>query len=184
MAKVFSFVVTSLDGYDEGPNGEFDWPNVDAEFFEFSVEQLRDIGTLVFGRKTYVGMAEFWPSALAQESTPAIADFMNSMPKVVFSTTLASADWNNSTVANGDLAETISALRAKNDKDIAVFGSAHLTAELLERGLIDELRIMVHPILLGAGRSLFGSLTGRVKVELLRTTIFRSGNVLLCYRPA
>ncbi len=184
MPTVCAFLVTTLDGYDEGPDGEFDWPNVDDEFLEFSVQQLRDIGVLVFGRKTYAGMAEYWPSPLGRESAPAIADLMNSLPKVVFSTTLASAEWNNTTLATGDLSETIADLRAKNDKDVAVFGSAHLTAEMLERGLLDELRIMVHPVLLGSGRSLLGSLTGRVKLELQRSTLFHSGNVLLVYRPA
>jgi dihydrofolate reductase len=184
MPTVFAFIVTTLDGYDEGPKAEFDWPNVDDEFLEFSVQQLRDIGVLVFGRRTYEGMAEYWPTPMAQESTPAVADLMNSLPKVVFSTTLTSADWTNSTLARGDIADTIDDLKAKNDKDIAVFGSAHLTAAMLERGLIDELRVMVHPILLGAGRSLLGSLSGRVKLELLRTTVFHSGNVLLTYRPA
>ncbi len=182
MPNLFSFIVTSLDGFDEGPEGSFDWPAVDDEFIEFSNSQLRDIGVLVFGRKTYEVMAAFWPTDLARDF-PETADFMNALPKVVFSSSLSSADWNNTTLASGDLVREIGELKGKPGKDIAVFGSAHLTAELIAAGLVDELRILVAPVLVNKGRSLLGALSSRVNLELLRTTTFKSGNVLLCYRP-
>ena len=86
-------MVVTLDGYYEGPNGEFDWPNVDDEFNEFAISQLNDIDTLVFGRVTYEGMASYWPTPEAREGDPAVADRMNTVPKVVLSTTLDKADW-------------------------------------------------------------------------------------------
>jgi dihydrofolate reductase len=183
MRKLLSFMVVTLDGYYEGPDGEFDWPNVDDEFNEFAISQMNDIGTLVFGRATYEGMASYWPTPAALEDDPAIADRMNSIPKVVFSSTLNSADWENSTLVTGDAAEAIAELKQQPGKDLAMFGSPTLTASLIEQGLVDELRVMVQPILLGAGKSLFAALRRRVPVELERTTVFRSGNVLLHYRP-
>lgn len=184
MRKLFSFMVITLDGYTEGPNGEFDWPNVDDEFNEFAVSQLNDIGALLFGRTTYEGMAGYWPTAAARADDPVVADFMNRIPKVVFSSSLEKADWENTTLVGGDVAEAVTELKRQPGKDLAVFGSSDLTVSLLERGLVDELRVMVNPVLLGAGRSLFAGLRERVRLTRGRTTAFSSGNVLLCYRPA
>jgi dihydrofolate reductase len=184
MRKLFSFMVVTLDGYYEGPDGEFDWPNVDDEFFEFSISQLNDIDTLVFGRATYEGMASYWPTPAALEGAPAVADRMNGIRKVVFSSTLDAADWENSTLVKENVADAIGELKQQPGKDLAIFGSPTLTASLIEQGLVDELRVMVQPILLGAGKSLFAALRRRVPVELERTTVFSSGNVLLHYRPS
>ena len=184
MRKLLSFMVVTLDGYYEGPNGEFDWPNVDDQFNEFAISQLNDIDTLVFGRVTYEGMASYWPTPAAVEGDPAVAGRMNSIPKIVFSTTLDTADWENTTLIKGNVADAITELKRQPGKALAMFGSPHLTASLLEQGLVDELRVMVHPILLGAGKSLFAGLNHRVPVTLETTTAFSSGNVLLSYRPA
>ncbi|HMF82448.1 MAG TPA: dihydrofolate reductase family protein [Acidimicrobiia bacterium] len=183
MRKLLSFMVVTLDGYYEGPDGEFDWPNVDDEFNEFAISQMNDIDTLLFGRNTYEGMASYWPTPEAKEDDPAITDRMNTIPKVVFSSTLDRAEWQNTELVTGDVAETIAALKQQPGRDLALFGSPTLTASLIEEGLVDELRVMVQPILLGAGKSLFAALSRRVPVELQRTTIFHSGNVLLVYRP-
>lgn len=102
MRKLFSFMVTTLDGYHTGPDGEFDWPNVDGEFHEFSIRQMNDIDTLLFGRVTYEHMAQFWPSPEALETLPVTAGRMNSVHKVVFSSTLTEATWENSELVTGD----------------------------------------------------------------------------------
>jgi dihydrofolate reductase len=183
MRKLISFMVVTLDGYYEGPNGEFDWPNVDDEFYEFSINQLDDIDTLVFGRATYEGMASYWPTPAAREDSPAIAERMNTISKVVVSTTLDAAEWQNTSLVKGDAADAISELKRQPGKYLALFGSPQLTVSLLEQSLVDELRVMVHPILLGAGNSLFRTLSDRVPLELRQTTTFSSGNVLLTYRP-
>jgi dihydrofolate reductase len=182
--KLLSFMVVTLDGYYEGPNGEFDWPNVDDQFNEFAISQLNDIDTLVFGRVTYEGMASYWPTPAAVEGNPAVADRMNSIPKIVFSATLDTTDWENTTLIKGNVADAITELKQQPGKALAMFGSPHLTVSLLEQGLVDELRVMVQPILLGAGKSLFAGLNHRVPVTLETTTTFSSGNVLLSYRPA
>jgi dihydrofolate reductase len=183
MRKLFSFMVVSLDGFYEGPNQEFDWPNVDDEFNDFAVSQINDIDTLVFGRATYEGMASYWPTEQAVKDDPVIAELMNSIPKVVFSRSMQRADWNNSTLVPGDAATAIAELKQQPGKDLALFGSPTLTASLLDQGVVDELRVMVMPILLGAGKSLFAGLGGRVPLALTRATTFSSGNVLLHYRP-
>jgi dihydrofolate reductase len=183
MRKVFSFMVMTLDGYTEGPNQEFDWPNVDDEFDRFSLSQLNDIDVLLFGKNTYALMADYWPSAEARHEDPATADAMNDAEKVVFSASLSEAEWANTRLVTTDAAETVRELKEQPGNDLALFGSATLTVSLLEHDLIDELRVMVNPILLGAGVSLFSTLSGRVPLKLLRTTTFSSGNVLLTYQP-
>jgi dihydrofolate reductase len=182
MRTLVSFVMISLDGYYEGPNGELDWANVDAEYFEFANRQDAAIDTLLFGRAGYEHMAAYWQTATGPD--PDIVAFMNGVQKVVVSSTLRTAEWHNTTLAGGDLAETVTELKRRPGKEIALFGSVTLTASLLELGLIDELRTIVNPILLGGGTSLFSTLNQRLPLELRRTTTFRSGNVLLVYRPA
>jgi dihydrofolate reductase len=113
-----------------------------------------------------------------------VAELMNTLPKVVVSTTLASADWNNTRVVAGDLAEEITKLKQQPGKGMAIFGSPSLTVSLIELGLVDELRVLVNPIVLGDGHSLFRTTRDRRRLELLQTRTFRSGNVLLTYRPA
>ena len=183
MRKLFSFMAVTLDGYYEGPNGEFDWPNVDAEFNDFSISQLNDIDTLLFGRATYEGMASYWPTPVAVEFDPVIAERMNTIPKVVFSKSLAEATWQSSTLISEDIGTAVPKLKEEPGGTLAIFGSPTLTVSLLDAGLVDELRVMVMPILLGAGKSLFTGLGDRVHLRLGPTTVFRSGNVLLTYEP-
>ena len=184
MRKLYSFMVVTLDGFYEGPNGEFDWPNVDEEFNEFGIEQLNDTDLLLFGRVTYEGMAGYWPTPAARQDDPVVAELMNTLPKVVVSTTLASADWANSRLVKENVAEEIAKLKQEPGKGIAIFGSPNLTVSLIELGLVDELRVLVNPIVLGDGHSLFRTTRDRLRLELLQTRTFRSGNVLLTYRPA
>jgi dihydrofolate reductase len=183
MRRILAFLVATVDGYYEGPHQEFDWPVVDQEFEQFALEQLDEVGTLLFGRVTYEGMAAYWPTPAAAEDDPRIAAKMNGLPKLVASTTLEKADWNNSTVIRDDVAGEVTRLKQRPGKDIAVFGSSKLTVDLLRLGLVDELRIMVNPVVLGAGRSLFRTAPERIRLELLSVRQFRSGNVLLTYRP-
>ena len=184
MRTLASFIITSLDGFYEGPNGEFDWPIVDEEFNTFAIRQLDEAETLGFGRATYEHMAAYWPTEQAQANDPAITSRMNTKPKVVFSTTLEDATWSATTIARGEAAEQVPTIKATAGGELLVIGSAHLTAGLAEAGAIDELRIMVSPIVIGRGRSLFENLKGRVSLTLLRVRQFDSGNVLLTYRPS
>jgi dihydrofolate reductase len=184
MRRLYSFMVVTLDGFYEGPNGEFDWPNVDEEFNRFGVEQLHDTDLLLFGRVTYEGMAAYWPTPAARQDDPEVAELMNGLPKVVVSTTLGSADWEPTRLVGGNVAEEVAKLKQEPGRGIAIMGSPGLTVSLIELGLVDELRVMVNPIVLGSGRSLFRTTSDRLRLELLQTRTFSSGNVLLTYRPA
>lgn len=184
MRKLFSFVFTSLDGFHAGPGGEFDWPNVDEEFTDFSVRQMNDVDTLLFGRVTYEHMAQYWPTPEALRADPVTAERMNRIPKLVFSSTLTEATWENTELVTTDPVARIEALKQRpGEGDLALFGSSTFTAALLGAGVIDEVRVMVNPILLGGGMTLFAGLTDRVRLHLERTITFRNGNVLLCSTP-
>ena len=184
MRRIIVFLVATVDGYYEGPNQEFDWPVVDEEFNEYGLEQLDAVDTLLFGRVTYQGMVAYWPTPAAEQDDPRVAAKMNGLAKLVVSRTLDKAEWANTRVIKGDVAEEITRLKQEPGKDIAIFGSSDLTVSLLRMGLVDELRIMVHPVVLGDGKSLFRTATERISLELVTTRAFRSGNVMLYYRPA
>jgi dihydrofolate reductase len=181
--RLYGFVVTTLDGFYEGPEGEFDWPNVDDEFNQFSVAQIAETDLIIFGRVTYEGMEAYWTSPEALASDPVITPLMNDTPKAVVSTTLGEAMWSNTILIDGDVGEAIAKLKSEPGGMLGIFGSPTLIGNLIRLGLVDELRVMIHPVALGRGKSLFASLGSRVSLQLLRTTVFRSGNVLLTYRP-
>ena len=183
MRKIFAFFMTTADGYYEGLNQEIDWHNADDEFSVFAIEQLREADTMVFGRRTYDLMASYWPTPAAIEGSPTIAGLMNDLPKFVVSRSLAQADWKDTQVVKGDAVAHLRELKQQPGKDIVIMGSSDLTAGLLPSGVVDEVRIMVNPVVLGTGRSLFDTAGRRVGLELLRTRPFKSGNVLLTYRP-
>jgi dihydrofolate reductase len=180
--KIFAFLVVTVDGYYEGPNQQFiDWPTVDEEFDEFSVGQLDEVDTLVFGRITYEMMAAYWPTPAADDDDPRVAERMNSLAKVVVSRTLDKTEWANTRLISDT--EDVRALKQQPGKDIAILASSDLTVSLLQMGLVDELRIMVSPLVLGAGKSVFRNAGNRISLKLLRSRPFNSGNVLLYYQP-
>lgn len=184
MRTMASFIVTSLDGFYEGPNGAFDWLIPDEEFNDFAVRQLDGAEMLGFGRATYEHMAAYWPTEQARVNDSAITSRMNTKPKLVFSAALEHANWSNTTIITGEAVERIEAVKTAPGGELLVIGSAHLTANFAAAGVLDELRIMVCPIVLGSGRSLFEGLKDRISLTLLRFRQFDSGNVLLTYRPS
>jgi dihydrofolate reductase len=184
MRKVIFFMLTSLDGYFEGPHQDIGWHNVDDEFNEFAIQQTREFGGLLFGRKTYQLMAGYWPTEAAKRDDPVIAGLMNSLPKIVFSKTLESVDWQNSRLVRDSIQDEVSHLKEQPGGDLAIFGSSDLTASLAQMGMVDEFRIMVNPVVLGEGSPLLKGLDHRLDLRLLKTRPFKSGNVLLYYEPA
>lgn len=171
-------MMVTLDGYFEGPGHDLSWHNTDEEFVKFAEEQLDETDTLIFGRKTYEMMAAFWPTQHALKEDHGTAVRMNKLHKVVFSHSALEVDWEN-TEASTDLATKIEELTSQNGKDIAVMGSSHLGKEMLEAGLLDEVRIMVNPVFIGSGSTLFEGLSK--KLTLTDTRTFKNGNVLLSY---
>jgi dihydrofolate reductase len=183
MSKVIVFNMITLDGFFEGPNREIDWHNVDEEFNDFAINQLNTVGTLIFGRVTYQLMAGYWPMPTSVRDDPIVAGLMNNIPKIVFSRTLETADWNNTRLVKGDMVQEVARLRQQPGKDIYIFGSGSLVSALGQHGLIDEYRVIVNPVILGKGNSMFKGLQDRLKLKLVRTRTFNSGNVLLVYEP-
>jgi dihydrofolate reductase len=182
--KVVFFMLTSLDGYFEGPGREIDWHHTDDEFQEFAIEQVGQADTLLFGRVTYEMMAGYWPTRQAIESDPLVAGMMNLLPKIVYSRSLQKADWNNTRLVKTNFVEEVTRLKAQLGKDLCILGSSDLAVSLLEAGLLDEIRILLNPIILGAGKPVFQGISGRLPLKLLRTRLFKNGNVLLVYQPA
>ena len=184
MRKLLFFMLISLDGFYEGPGHTIDWHNVDEEFNEFANAQLDSVDMLLFGRVTYEMMAAYWPTDAAVMDDPVTAAAMNRLPKIVFSRTLPNATWQNTRLVGDNIAEEVARLKQQPGKDLIIFGSSDLSVTLIQAGLIDEFRILLNPVALGNGKSLFTGLTGRLDLELIKTRTFKSGNVLLYYRPA
>lgn len=183
MRKLFAFNMVSLDSFFEGPNQDISWHNVDDEFNQFAIEQTSTVDTILFGRRTYDGMASYWPTDAAIKDDPIVAGLMNSLPKIVFSRTLQKADWNNTRLIKGNIAEEILKLKGQPGKEIAVFGSADLLSTLIQLDLIDEHRIIVNPVVLGSGTPLFKNMKHRLNLKLMQSRTFDSGNLLLYYQP-
>jgi dihydrofolate reductase len=129
-------------------------------------------------------MAAYWPTPAAERDDPGVAAMMNHLPKIVVSTTLARAEWANTRIIRDDVGEQLSELKQQPGKDIAILGSSRLTVSLVKIGLVDEVRLMVNPVVLGAGTSVFSAARERISLRLLTTRPFDSGNVLLCYEPS
>ena len=174
----------ALDGYHEGPDHSIDWHNAGSEEFNrFAVQQLDEMDVLVFGRVTYELIAGYWPTQAARDDDPEVAARMNALPKVVVSRTLDHVTWANTELVRDRVAERLAELKRQPGKDLAIFGSSNLTASLLRLGLVDELRIMVSPVLVGRGTPLFqgADVTGLTWREVRS---FELGNVLLVYGVA
>ena len=146
------------------------------ELQAFSLEQGKEIGTLLFGRRTYEGMAGHW-----SRETGAVADMMNSVEKAVATRTLDEATWSNTRLLKGEAAEAVRALKAEEGKDVYVFGSADLLGSLLKAGLVDEHRICIAPVVLGGGNPLFKPQDRQVKMRLESTRPLKTGGVVLTY---
>jgi dihydrofolate reductase len=181
MRNVIVFNMITADGYFESLTHGLDWHNVDAEFNDFAIQQLEEADTLVFGRRTYEMMASFWPSEIAQEKDPVVSGKMSSTDKLVFSHSLKQADWQNTTLLGKNAMQRFAALKEKPGKALLVLGSSNLCVSLLEAGLIDELRLMVNPVVLGKGNPIFAGLTKPLRLSLTDSRNFKSGNVLLRY---
>lgn len=181
MRKLILWNLVTLDGLFEGRKPwEIDWHEDvwGEELKQFSLEQARSADTLLFGRVTYEGMAAHWPTAKGET-----ADFMNSVPKVVFSRTLEQAGWSNTRLVREHAEEEVARLKQQPGKDILLFGSANLAETLTRNGLIDEYRLGLTPLVLGGGTPLFKPAPERMKMTLLGARPLKSGCVILRYAP-
>jgi dihydrofolate reductase len=186
MRSVTYSMSVSLDGYIAGPDGTFDWPGFDEEIFRFWIDEIREVGVHLLGRRLYETML-YWETA---DQDPSLGDaelewaaLWKPLPKVVFSTTL-SAVQGNARLASGGLAEEIERLRAEPGEGEIAIGGATLAADAAALGLIDEYRAMVYPVLVGGGISFFPERERRVDLELIETHTYSSRVVYLRYRVA
>lgn len=181
MRKLFSFMAISADGYHADTDRSPRWQTFGQEFADYSVEQLNEADTLVLGRRTYTELSAYWTGELGAGFDQRIADKMNSLAKLVVSSTLEAVSWGSSRCELTTV-EGLAEFKQTPGKAILVLGSSSLTGTLLRAGLVDELRLMVNPVILGGGLKLFET-AGTVPLELARVRPFESGNVLLYYRP-
>jgi len=189
MGKLVVTEFISLDGIIEDPGGSegsehggwsFRHPAPDGE--QFKGDELRDSDVQLLGRVTYEGFAAAWPAM--EEATGDYGKKMNAMPKVVVSTTLTEPTWNNTTIISGNVADEVAGLKAQYDGDILVQGSATLVQTLAEHGLVDEYRLMVHPVVLGTGKRLFSGSAAGTDLQLVDSRKVGPDVLLLIYRPA
>jgi dihydrofolate reductase len=187
MGRIVVTEFVSLDGVMEAPGGGEDYKHggwtfeIDRgdEGDKFKVDEALESEALLLGRVTYEGFAAAWPSRDGE-----FADKFNSMPKYVISSTLEDATWNNTTVLRGDVVEEVAKLRREQDGDIVVHGSARLVQTLLANDLVDELRLMVFPVVLGIGKRLFGDSSDKKPLRLTKSKVVGAGVAILIYEPA
>jgi len=185
MQQLIAFVTTSVDGYFADSAGDMSWAHKsDPEWLEFVSSNASQGGTLLFGRVTYDLMIRYWPTPMAKQQNPVVADGMNSAPKIVFSRTLKEATWQNTKLIKDDLAGAIHKLKQQSGKGMCILGSGSIVTQLAEARLIDELQIVVSPIVLGKGKTPFETLKQRLPLKLMKTRSFANGNVIHYYGPA
>ena len=187
MGRIVVTEFVSLDGVVEDPGGAEDFKyggwtfEIDRgdEGNKFKLDEALDAEALLLGRVTYEGFAKAWPTRSGE-----FADKFNRMPKYVVSSTMDEAEWENSTVLDGDVVDAVSKLRQKSGGDIVVHGSARLVQTLLEHDLVDELRLMVFPVVLGSGKQLFGDTSEKKPLRLVDSRTVGDGVAILIYRRA
>lgn len=185
MQQLTAFLTTSLDGYFADSAGDMSWAHKsDAEWLEFVSSNASQGGTLLFGRVTYELMIRYWPTPMAKQQNPVVAERMNGAPKIVFSRTLKEASWQNTKLFKSDLPGEIHKLKQQSGKGMCILGSGTIVTQLAEARLIDELQIVVSPILLGKGKTPFETLKQRLSLKLLKTRSFANGNVIHYYSPS
>ncbi len=181
MPRLSVFNLVTLDGYFAGPDGDISWHTVDEEFQELANAASNSGNTLLFGRVTYELMARYWPTPAGIKDDPIVARGMNAAAKVVFSRTLDKADWNNTRLVKSDMLTEVAKLKREPGSDLTVLGSGSLVAQLSQARLIDEFQILLCPVVIGRGKSMFEGVKDRFTLRLARSRTFKNGNVLLVY---
>jgi dihydrofolate reductase len=178
MRNVVLIMTASIDGFVVAPHGHAGGLPEPDELQRWKLDRIRQAGTHIMGRVTYREMASFWPTASGEYAAP-----MNDIPKVVFSRTLTEAPWPESTIARGDLAEEIAALKEQPGGEIIAWGGAGFAQALSRAGLIDQYAIVVQPVVYGGGKPIFSGLRDALHLSLLGTTTYSSGTMLHLYEP-
>ncbi len=185
MRRITVFNNISADGYFADEKGDMSWAHSNnPEWQTFIENNTKGNGELLFGRVTYDLMSGYWPTQEAQKSFPVVAEKMNNSRKIVFSNKMKSASWNNTRLIKGDVAAEMRKIKEESGPDIVILGSGSIVSKLSNEGLIDEYRIVITPVILGKGRTMFEGLKDKQLLRLAGTRIFGNGNIYLCYEPA
>ena len=187
MRKLKVFNQMSLDGYIADAQSDMSWAHADsddAEWNAWSAENAGGGGTLVFGRVTYDLMVSYWPTPEAMQAAPVFAERMNNLPKVVFSRTLEAPSWNNTKLVTGDIVAEVAKMKQEPGDDMVIMGSGSIVAQLTEARLIDEYQVVLNPIVLGSGKTMFEGVTHKVGLKLTDERAFKNGKVVLSYQAA
>jgi dihydrofolate reductase len=185
MPKLIVFNSISLDGFFTDANGDVSWTHRDdPEFNAFVAENAQGGGRLLFGRKTYELMKSYWPTPAAMKDNPVVAEQMNNLPKVVFSRTMTEASWKNTKLVKGNIAAEVRKMKNDSGLDMVIMGSGTIISQLAPEGLIDEYQIVLNPLVLGKGRTMFEDVKNRLSLNLNKTRPFKSGVVVLYYTAA
>lgn len=184
MRKVIVSEFMTLDGLMADPANEMKWvlDTFNEEMGREIADQQHIVDTMLFGRMTYEIMASYWPTAAAKKEDPAVTAYMNNTAKIVFSKTLAKTIWDHSTLYNEIVPAKVRQLKQQPGKNMAIIGSASIARKFIELGLVDEYRLLVHPVVLGKGKPLFRSVSAVQKLTLTRSEAFRNGVVCLYYQ--
>jgi dihydrofolate reductase len=186
MRKLIASTFVSLDGYTVGKTEDMGWitNNFNDEMAKYAGDLQATMGAILLGRVTYQIMINAWPN-WTEETAPG-AERMNNVPKVIFSRTLDKVEWgkyNNARMVKNNAVEEVNKLKQQPGGDMVIYGSANLVQNFTQSGLIDEYQLLVHPVLLGAGKPLFANLTKPTNLKLLRLQAFKNGVVVLYYQP-
>ncbi len=183
MRKLMMFNLVSVDGFFEGPNHEIDWHVVDEEFNADVHLRFESVDTILFGRVTFQLMEQFWPTPQAAKQDPITAGFMNEKTKLVFSNTLTSTGWRNTSIIRTDPFEHVTKLKSQPGKDMIILGSGILVSTLSAKGLIDEFQLIICPVVLGYGKTLFCGHGNGFRLKLIDSKVYKSGNIFVRYEP-
>jgi dihydrofolate reductase len=186
MRNVIMHISMTVDGFVAGPNGEMDWLALDPESWAADVERMKEkIDTVLLGRVNYEGFGGYWPTVADNPASGAadvtFSKWLDAVPKVVFSTTLDKADWQNSRLVKGDLMEEVQKLKQQPGKDIMIMNSTSIGQQLMRAGLVDEYWLWVNPAIIGAGRPLFENIHDRINLQLVEIKPHASGSFFLRY---
>jgi dihydrofolate reductase len=186
MRKLIVFNHVSLDGYLQATtvtSAGLTGGNDDPEYLAFVAENAGGEGELLFGRVTYDLMVSYWPTPMASHNDPKVAEGMNRMRKVVFSKTLDTASWNNTQLVKSDLVAAVRKMKEAPGPDMTILGSGTIIAQLAPAGVIDEYHLMLDPVILGRGRTMFEGIPDKLNLNLTKTRVFKNGKAHLIYQP-
>jgi dihydrofolate reductase len=183
MGTLTAYNFLTLNGFFKGIEEDISWHAHGGEEEQYSVESLQGGGVLLFGHKTYDMMASFWPTPLAEQQFPDVAAGMNQAEKIVFSRKPFTPEWKNARAISGDILKEVARFKEQSGKNMTILGSGTIISLFAEHGLIDEYQFMIDPVAIPNGTPVFAGITKKIELDLIDSKVFKSGVVLLSYRP-